>query len=863
VKGIDAIVHRRLPVLLAAAVAGTALLAGAPATSAALPRVDAVNLGMASWGESVALEGGRLAFNSGEPDLDGDGDRTDPAAYVWDPATGSTTNLGLAAGILRPLAGGRLAFPVQDYAQGGSGFNGAVDPNQNSVHVWDPAAGRTVDLGIGALQIVPFGVGVGLQVMESQEGKDLNGDGDTDDLVVHVWDPAGGLQNLKVASVTETLTALDGGRLAFLVGESDQDHKDRNGDGSSGDRVLAAWDPLTGTVLNSGLVANRNVLVALEGGAVGFLVSEDDQGHRDRNGDGDEADKVAAVWDPATGATTNLGLAGLASAGHSGSAGDGRLALTVVEADQGGRDLNQDGDADDNVVHVWDPHTGMENLKLAASRYHVNFRAVGSRRLAFLVTEEEHGGRDRNGDGDASDFVVHIWEAGAGTRNLELASLGLVALDSAVVAFRVFEDAQGGTDLNGDGDDDDAALHVWDPATGARNLGISAMGIWALEGGRVAFSVWETHEGGRDRNGNGDTIDELLHVWDPESDTVIDLGFASITGPPESLGAGRLAFLVYEGMQHADLNGDGDRSDHVLHVATLGAPAGPPAATPPVDAPGPGGADPGPTGPAPPGSEPTDTTHPPARGRFGYWIAGADGTVFAFGEAAHHGNAAPAAGGSIVDLEPTPAGAGYWLVDDHGRVSAAGDARSFGSVDPARLAAEERITSLAATRSGQGYWIFTSKGRVLPFGDAVFHGDMAAVALNGPVLDSIVTPSGRGYYMVAADGGIFAFGDAEFFGSMGATPLNAPVQSLVPDPDGAGYWLVASDGGVFAFKAPFLGSLGDIRLNRPVTGMVAYGKGYLMVAEDGGIFNFSDQPFSGSLGAEPPAHPIVSVAALK
>jgi hypothetical protein len=74
---------------------------------------------------------------------------------------------------------------------------------------------------------------------------------------------------------------------------------------------------------------------------------------------------------------------------------------------------------------------------------------------------------------------------------------------------------------------------------------------------------------------------------------------------------------------------------------------------------------------------------------------------------------------------------------------------------------------------------------------------------------------------------------------------------------------VASDGGVFAFEAPFLGSLGDIRLNRPVTGMVAYGNGYLMVAEDGGIFNFSDQPFSGSLGAEPPAHPIVSVAALK
>jgi hypothetical protein len=56
--------------------------------------------------------------------------------------------------------------------------------------------------------------------------------------------------------------------------------------------------------------------------------------------------------------------------------------------------------------------------------------------------------------------------------------------------------------------------------------------------------------------------------------------------------------------------------------------------------------------------------------------------------------------------------------------------------------------------------------------------------------------------------------------------------------------------------------MGGTRLNRPVTGMVRYGDGYLMVGEDGGIFNFSSPPFSGSLGDRPPAHPIVSVAAL-
>jgi hypothetical protein len=488
VKGPFATVHRRLPaVVITAVLAGAALLAGPTMSSAAPPPVHTTNLGMASWGDNVALEGGRLAFYGEEADqgrdLNGDGDTTDQVPQVWDPDNGSTVNLGLAAGVLHPLAGGRMAFPVYEYAQGRTDFNGdgVIDSVQNSIHIWDPATGRTTDLGTGALDtIVPFGTGVALQVMESREGTDLNGDRDTEDFVVHVWDSAGGLRNLMVASVAETLVALDGGRLAFLIGESDQDHHDRNFDGTSGDRVLAVYDPANYTVRNSGLAANGNELVALDGGAVGFLVPEDDQGHQDRNGDGDDADKVAAVWDPVTDVATNLGLAGLAAASHLGSGGAGRFALTVVEADQGGHDLNGDGDAADKVVHIWDPVTGTENLELAAGRYGLDLEAVGSRRLAFLVTEEEQGDRDRNGDGDATDLVVHVWEAGTGTRNLGLASVGyLVVLDSGVLAFRVLEDGQGGTDLNGDGDDDDAAMYVWDPATGARNLGISAMGYSA------------------------------------------------------------------------------------------------------------------------------------------------------------------------------------------------------------------------------------------------------------------------------------------------------------------------------------------------------------------------------------------------
>ena len=246
----------------------------------------------------------------------------------------------------------------------------------------------------------------------------------------------------------------------------------------------------------------------------------------------------------------------------------------------------------------------------------------------------------------------------------------------------------------------------------------------------------------------------------------------------------------------------------------------------------------------------------------GYWMVGSDGKVYAFGDAKMLGNALVSAGASAVDIEPTSTGDGYWIVDDAGRVYAFGDAPSFGNVDLAMLSLGEKVTSLSATPAGNGYWVFTNRGRVVSFGAAQHFGDMAAVPLNGPVLDSISTRTGKGYYMVASDGGVFSFGDARFYGSTGNIKLNKPVQSLVPSADGKGYWLVASDGGVFSFgSAMFRGSTGALRLNKPVTGMVAFGIGYLMVAEDGGIFNFSDKPFDGSLGANPPANPIVSVAA--
>jgi hypothetical protein len=105
-----------------------------------------------------------------------------------------------------------------------------------------------------------------------------------------------------------------------------------------------------------------------------------------------------------------------------------------------------------------------------------------------------------------------------------------------------------------------------------------------------------------------------------------------------------------------------------------------------------------------------------------------------------------------------------------------------------------------------------------------------------------------GAWEAAADGGIFAF-TAPFYGSMGGTRLNRPVVGMAATATGQGYWLVASDGGIFAFgAASFRGSMGGHHLNAPIVAMAtdpATG-GYWMVASDGGIFAFT-APFYGSM----------------
>jgi hypothetical protein len=475
---------------------------------------------------------------------------------------------------------------------------------------------------------------------------------------------------------------------------------------------------------------------------------------------------------------------------------------------------------------------------------------------------------DATEDGPGVELVLQSAEGlGALNREVSVEAVGLRSPGGALPS--------GGAVLAGTGTGEDAVRQLWTRLTASdRRLSLTVSSPLdavesigshpvLLRGGQKVFpaatddfTIKGYHRTVLGWNGAGDVF--MVAVDDSTSDSkgmsLADAAdFLLGLGATEAVnfdGGGGTAFVVDGAMVNRPRTDDGDieRPAGNAFVAVPRAAGLPPVGGDPGPAPTPG------PGPAPTGGAPT---------RSGYWMVGSDGAVYGFGDARHLGNALVSGGAQAMDLEPTPSSNGYWIVDDNGNVFAFGDARHLGNVDRSKLVAGEKVTSLSATPSGNGYWFFTTKGRVLAMGDAVHAGDMSAIKLNGPVLDSIPTPTGRGYYMVASDGGIFTFGDAVFHGSTGNIRLNAPVQSLVPDPDGVGYWLVAADGGVFSFGGEFRGSMGGTRLNKPMTGMVPYGNGYLMVAEDGGIFNFSDRAFLGSLGATPPARPIVSVAALR
>ena len=151
-----------------------------------------------------------------------------------------------------------------------------------------------------------------------------------------------GLENLGISGtyffVTEEL-------VLFNVIES-VERIDLNGDGDQNDAVVHLFELASGVLRNTGYAGGVNAA----GGHILLLVQESAQGAADLNGDGDALDIVPHIYHFKDGSSTSLGTA-LASRPFSSPTSiiDGRVLLGISECENGGNDLNADGDATDVV----------------------------------------------------------------------------------------------------------------------------------------------------------------------------------------------------------------------------------------------------------------------------------------------------------------------------------------------------------------------------------------------------------------------------------------------------------------------------------------------------------------------------------
>ncbi|MFZ0250414.1 MAG: hypothetical protein WAL61_10765 [Acidimicrobiales bacterium] len=95
-------------------------------------------------------------------------------------------------------------------------------------------------------------------------------------------------------------------------------------------------------------------------------------------------------------------------------------------------------------------------------------------------------------------------------------------------------------------------------------------------------------------------------------------------------------------------------------------------------------------------------------------------SVVPFGSTPIGANAVADANAPVVAVAATHDGAGYWLAGRDGGVFAYGDAGFFGSAGALRLNAP--IVAMAGTPDGGGYWMVASDGGVFTYGDAGFFG---------------------------------------------------------------------------------------------------------------------------------------------
>jgi Bacterial Ig-like domain (group 3) len=248
-----------------------------------------------------------------------------------------------------------------------------------------------------------------------------------------------------------------------------------------------------------------------------------------------------------------------------------------------------------------------------------------------------------------------------------------------------------------------------------------------------------------------------------------------------------------------------------------------------------------------------------------YWLATTNGRVFGLGTAPSLGNANTSASRGIA---ATPSGQGYYVVGADGGVFTFGDARFRGSV-PGLGKRVSNIVAIVPTLDGKGYYLLGSDGGVFTFGDARFHGSLPGLGIRTQhVVGMVANPADTGYLLVGRDGGVFTFGNTKFYGSLPGLGIHVTnIRGILAASAGTGYVLVGSDGGVFNFGTgvKFYGSLPgeNVRVNNIVgIALTQDEDGYYMAGSDGKVYGFGTAQVAPPPDGLQPNLPVAAIAGI-
>ena len=87
----------------------------------------------------------------------------------------------------------------------------------------------------------------------------------------------------------------------------------------------------------------------------------------------------------------------------------------------------------------------------------------------------------------------------------------------------------------------------------------------------------------------------------------------------------------------------------------------------------------------------------------------------------------------MTGVAATPDGRGYWMVGADGGVFSYGDASYLGSVPGQGITGQPPVVGIVGTPTGSGYWLAGANGAVYTYGDATFLGAPNADRLVAPV----------------------------------------------------------------------------------------------------------------------------------